>query len=683
MKNLIFLNDNMLNIFNQHAPIKQLSNKETKNLLKPWISKGILASIKIKNLYYSKYMKCLDPFWYVKYKTYRDKINHLIRISKNIYYKNYFKRFNTNLKKTWSGIKTFLSNHKTAQTSINLQSNGEIITDQKRVADKFNDFFINIGPDLSKQIPKSDIDFNEFLKNPSDTNMFLSPTDSIEIESLIQNLDESKSTDIYDTSIKLLKMASSFLSDPISDIINHSFITGIFPDKLKCAYVLPAHKANSKLSVGNYRPISILPIISKIFEKVVSIRLINFLKTNNVIFKHQFGFQSGMSTDLAILDVHSKIIEAFENKKFACCVFLDFAKAFDTVNHKILLKKLEYYGVRGIVLKWFDSYLCNRPQCVNINGTFSDFLNILCGVPQGSILGPILFLIYINDIQFCSNILDFHLFADDTSLFFSHKDENVIENTVNNELTKVEHWLQANKLTLNVSKSNYIIFKPSQRNVKKVITLKINNTAIEAKAFTKYLGVILDDKLSWKQHCDYLIPKLQKGIGVLSKLRYYLDKNAIRNVYFALFESHLNYNILNWSCAPQRVLDSVSYYQRKALRMMSYKDDYYPCDPLFKDFDILNVEKCIKLSLSKISWKLKNKVLPSVITDIFMAQRSSVLPNRYREYGYNFVPKFRTLIKERFVSNKAPLLWSNIPTKIKAMKSLKSFTKHFKSILQS
>ena len=124
---------------------------------------------------------------------------------------------------------------------------------------------------------------------------------------------------------------------------------------------------------------------------------------------------------MAILDVHSKIIEAFENKELACCVFLDFAKAFDTVNHQILLKKLEYYGIRGNVLKWFDSYLCNRPQCVNINGTFSDFLNILCGVPQGSVLGPILFLIYINDIQFCSNILNFHLFADDTSIFFSHK----------------------------------------------------------------------------------------------------------------------------------------------------------------------------------------------------------------------------------------------------------------------
>ena len=280
------LNENILNIFNQHAPIKILSNKEAKNLLKPWISKGILGSIKIKNKYYSKYMKNLDPFWYTKYKVYRDKINHLIRISKIMYYKNYFKQFNTNIKKTWSGIRTLLSNKKTAQTSINLQVDGEIITDQKRVANKFNEYFINIGPSLSNQISETDIDFTEFLKNPNNTSMFFSPTDSQEINSIIQNLDESKSTDIYDTSTMLLKVSSVLLSHAISDIINHSFITGVFPDKLKCAYVLPLHKADSKITVGNYRPISILPIISKVFEKAVSIRLLRFLKTNNTIFKH-------------------------------------------------------------------------------------------------------------------------------------------------------------------------------------------------------------------------------------------------------------------------------------------------------------------------------------------------------------------------------------------------------------
>ena len=351
-------NDIILTIFNKHAPYKQLSNKETKNLVKPWITKGILNSIKIKHRYYSKYMKCLDPFWYSKYKKYRDKINHLIRISKYSHYKRYFSLFSRNSKKLWEGIRSFLTNNKTSQTSINLQVDGEIITEQRKVADKFNEFFINVGPNLNKEIPESKVSFANYLKNPSCVSMFLTPTDPKEIDLLLKNLDESKSTDIYGTSIKLLKIASSSLSKVLSEIINHSLVNGIFPEKLKCAYVFPVHKANSKLSVSNFRPISILPILSKIFEKVVSTRLMKFLKSTNAIFEHQFGFQTGKSTDLAILDIHSKIVEAFENKELACCVFLDFAKAFDTVNHKILIRKLEYYGIRGSVLKWFESYLC-------------------------------------------------------------------------------------------------------------------------------------------------------------------------------------------------------------------------------------------------------------------------------------------------------------------------------------
>ena len=300
----------------------------------------------------------------------------------------------------------------------------------------------------------------------------------------------------------------------LSEIINHSLVNGIFPEKLKCAYVFPVHKANSKLSVSNFRPISILPILSKIFEKV-STRLMKFLKSTNAIFEHQFGFQAGKSTDLAILDIHSKIVEAFENKELACCVFLVFAKAFDTVNHKILIRKLEYYGIRDSVLKWFESYLCNRPQCVKIGESLSDFLHVLCGVPQGSVLGPILFLIYINYLQFCSNILNFHLFADDTSLYFSHRDAAFLEDTVNSELNNVLTWLQANKLTLNVSKSNFIIFKHMQRKITKKISMKINDSEIEGKLHTKYLGVILDEKLPWKQHIDQIIPKLQRGIRIL------------------------------------------------------------------------------------------------------------------------------------------------------------------------
>ena len=252
-----------------------------------------------------------------------------------------------------------------------------------------------------------------------------------EVEEIINALNSKKASDVYGIPIKIVKDSSPFISNILADIYNSSILSGVFPNKLKLTYVIPAQKGNSKMSIGNYRPISIIPIFRKIFERLIYARFMPFLNKECILYDHQFGFHSKRSTDLAILDIHRKLIDDFENNNFACCMFLDFAKAFGTVNHNILLQKLNAYGVRGIVHDWFKSYLTDRKQMVKLSNIFPESKTIMCGVPQGSVLGPLLFLIYVNDMYISTNKLDFHLFADDTALYLSDRDINNLEEKIN------------------------------------------------------------------------------------------------------------------------------------------------------------------------------------------------------------------------------------------------------------
>ena len=296
---------------------------------------------------------------------------------------------------------------------------------------------------------------------------------------------------------------------------------------MKLAMITPTYKGGSRLEASNYRPVSVLPIFSTILEKLMQRRLTKFLDHNKTIYEHQFGFQKNKSTTLAVLDLYSQILQTLEKKKIACSVFLDFAKAFDTVDHEILTKKLEHYGIRGVEIK-----MNGKKINVKINGKLSNKELITCGVPQGSILGPVLFLIYINDIKNSSDILNFFLFADDPSNCLTGNNAKEIEATYNSELKKVLCWLNANKLSLNTDKSNLVLFRGPRKKIQYNINVQINGKQIKEKEFTKYLGILIDNKVSWSAHTKCANIKISKGIGVLTKLRYYVSKETLRMLYF-------------------------------------------------------------------------------------------------------------------------------------------------------
>ena len=407
------------------------------------------------------------------YNKFRNSINRDIKKSKKDYYSSYFEECKLNINKTWKGIQELVNTKNNLSTNrTQLKSNNLIIDDPKLISDTFNNFFVNVGPNTDNTIPKCFKPPMSYLRNRFNINFTITPTTNAEVMTILLLLDDNKSTGISSIPTKLLKIAAPIIVPYLVSIINLSFIKGTFPKLMKLAKILPIFKSGSRSDVNNYRPISLLSVFSKIFEKLMHNRLYSFLEQNNVIYNSQFGFQKNKSTQHSLIEIVEKVRNCIENKKYGCGIFIDLKKAFDTVNHDILLRKLEHYGIRGTSLSWFSSYLKGCSQYVSCDNTTSEIKPIVCGVPQGSVLG-LLFLSYINDLPNISNKLSFYLFADDTNIIFESINLCTLQKTVNHEIKKLIMWLNANRLALNVSKTNFVIFSAVNKPLKPVTILLV------------------------------------------------------------------------------------------------------------------------------------------------------------------------------------------------------------------
>ena len=332
----------------------------------------------------------------------------------------------------------------------------KIVQSEKDIADSFNDFFVNIGPKLAEAIPAGSGSHMTYLSSENNNSLIWVPVTAVEIYIYLQALDNRKAHGFDNLPIRMLKDAAHIISKPLSYIFNLSLENGVFPDFLKTAKVTPIYKKGSREEPGNYRPISVLPIVAKVFEKIVNKRLIEFLDSHDILYKHQYGFRKKYSTKLSVINLVNSLLRSIDEGKPTLGIFIDFQKAFDTINHQILLNKLDLYGIRGIALQWFKSYLSNRSQVICYKETVSSKRNIKCGVPQGSVLGTTLFLVYINELPNSTSCFNFRLFADDSNIFhtFDVAQKEIDMNIINMHLGKIQEWCHSNKLTINLKKKN-------------------------------------------------------------------------------------------------------------------------------------------------------------------------------------------------------------------------------------
>ena len=488
--------------------------------------------------------------------------------------------------------------------------------------------------------------------------MYLHPTDSAEISSILKDLNDSAAGN-DDINIKVVKLSAHNYVNVLVHLVNLSLSQGKIPDELKIAKVIPLYKSGDEQLTNNYRPISILPCFSKIFEKIIYNRIFSFISEHNILYKYQFGFRKNHNTTIALITLIDRILMGFNDGNFTLGVFLDYSKAFDTINHSILLDKLFNYGIRGIAHHLITDYLTNRKQFVEYNSVLSSHKDISCGVPQGSILGPLLFLLYINDIYTISDSLMPILFADDCNVFIQGPNLEEIVNKMNSELKSIKLWIDCNQLSLNINKTQYMIFANRKYNMLNIPSINICDENLTRVNSVKFLGFLIDEKISWVDHIHYIQKKIAKGIGIIHRARQFLKRKTLLTLYNCFILPYLTYGLEVWGSATQSNIKALLTLQKKALRIITFSSYLSPSWPLFQSLHLLPIDKLYQTKLFIFMYKVNRLLYPYTVTQMFIQNQDIHLLNTRYKSLYR-IPMFRTVKLQRNIRYRGVICFNSL-----------------------
>jgi len=649
----------LLGAYNECCPIRTKSLTRGR-YFKPWITNSIMKCITRKYKLFKLFKRDQIPF--VTYNSYKNILTSVVRRAKQRYYKNKFNMYMNDVKRTWNMANSLIRPKDRKTVDIKLEIGGLEITNQCDVARHFNDYFSSVAVNLDEKIPHVDTSPLSYLDAPVASSMFMQPVTVEHVKSVISEF-PCKSCNINEIPSFIFKYCSNILAPPIANLFNESIGTGVFPSCLKLARVIPIHKNGDHKSLNNYRPISTLSFLSKIFERLMFKRLQSFISANNIINCNQFGFRQGSSTSDAIAEFLNYAYESLDGKGVLVSVFLDFSKAFDTVNHVILLSKLDRLGVRGIANEWFKSYLTERKQYVSINNFLSPVKTMSLGVPQGSILGPILFLLYINDMARSTTRLKLVHFADDTTAIFSSRDADSVASVMNDELLKVNKWLSANRLSLNVNKTCYMVI--ADKNVV-MPDIRIDGNVLDRVNKAKFLGVILDERLTFVPHIDTVCKRISSATGMLNRVMFLLPVSVRLKLYYAMIYSRVCYGVTSWGRGNLTSITRLTRTLSRAVRCLKCDDvtrsGLMNFGSVYKFFTALKMFNVIKFDQHVYFSELYGSLVPSHDH----STRFSI------SFNYNLPQLTKSKCQRGFLFQSVEI-WNSLPSFLKQCETTEKF----------
>ena len=661
------------------APLKEIRIKQS---TAPWITAEIIHTRSERDKALRKFKHTNYECWHNMYLHLRNEVQYKTKVAKANYYEAQVEENKNNPTKLWQTLKSLgtSSRSKCNSKNIGLKIDNEMCFDKVKVAEQFNNFFTTVASSLVNKLPQGtgtfgDAHVSSFYQGKGVTpNAFcLNEVNVDNINIILNSMSANKATGLDDLSPRFVKDGARVIAPMITHIVNMSIRQGIIPDDLKRARVIPIHKKGRRTDPSMYRPISILSTISKVIEKVIHDQVFTYLKTNGLLYEFQSGFRQSYSTNTCLIHLTDYIKLQSDKGNLTGMVLLDLQKAFDTVDHCILINKLQALGFDTCSREWFRSYLTNRKQLVDIAGTLSPFQNVTCGVPQGSILGPLLFLVYVNDM--CSAVnCKLLLYADDSALIVPGKDVKEIELQLTKELKSISNWLTDNKLSLHLGKTESILFgtKKKLQCTSTQLSVTCGGRMLSAKSTVKYLGVELDQHLSGEYIARNATCNIHKKVKFLLRNTNFFNMKVKKMLTTALIQCHFDYASASWfSGLSQKNKSKFQVLQNKVVRyLLNLTPRTHVGVNEFKAVTMLPVNYRVDQLKLNLMFNINHGMAPSYIFSSRVRDQHSI-GTRSREYDV-VVPRVRGPGSSTFAFTAAKL-WNALPANIQRIDTPGSF----------